>query len=90
MNADTRASDRRAFNIECLQDDIRRHAAVLARILESSERPPARFSPESEGQYERRCLSRKVSLECEASREREQMASKRRTLADVYGVEVKP
>jgi len=83
-----RAQEFRDFNIACLRSDIVRHAVVLARLIEDSKHTLNRRPHEGWSEYERRCLSRRVSLECEAANERRTMEYKRGLLTDVYGVEV--
>jgi hypothetical protein len=65
----SRESDRRTFNLLELERSIAFRATVIARLRASLSREPARFQPETESNYRKRCVSARVSIESKIEQE---------------------
>ena len=65
----TRESDRRIFHRLELERSIAFRATVITRLRANLSREPARFQPETENNYRKRCAGVRVSTECQIERE---------------------
>jgi len=71
---EARAADKRAFNIEGLRANIAFRGTVIERMQAGLTKPPARRIPESWTAYEARCISHRITIECQIAREQEARA----------------
>jgi len=82
---ETRAADKRAFNIDQLRASVAFRDVVIGRMRADLARSPARRPGEGWCAYDARCVSRRVSIECEISREQSSRGYEVDALAG-YGV----